>query len=157
MSINMIIIWLVALVIFLIAEAATTSLVSIWFALGSLGALLIALIAEKLLWTQIITFLVISAVTLFFTRPIAQKYLNSHTKRTNADRVFDMTGIVKDQIDNIASTGSVYIGGKMWTARSENGDVIPENTLVETIRIEGVKLMVTKQTEKENSQEDITV
>lgn len=156
-DINMALIWLAALAIFLIAEGVTTSLVSMWFALGSLGALLIALIAEDLVITQIIAFIVISIVTLFFTRPIAQKYLNSRTKRTNADRVLDMTGKVRDAIDNDQNSGSVYIGGKMWTARSLDGEFIPENSLVDVIRIEGVKLIVTKQAESSRKQGDVTV
>lgn len=145
---NMVIVWLVMLIIFVVAEGATTSLVSIWFALGALGALLIAVILPNFYWLQIIVFLIISALTLYFTRPIAQKYLNSRTMKTNADRVLDMTGVVKEEIDNIAGTGSVFIGGKLWTARSEKGVVIPENTLVTVSNIEGVKLIVNEQLEK---------
>ena len=148
MELNAIILWLVALIVFLMAEALTTALASIWFALGALGALIVAVFAIDMVWLQIVVFFVITALTLCFTRPIAKKYFNSRLKRTNADRVLEMTGIVREGIDNIAGTGSVYVGGKLWTARSEQGDTIPEDTLVRVIRIEGVKLMVVPQNEK---------
>lgn len=145
---NAIILWLAAFVVFLIAEAATTALSSIWFALGALGALIVAAFAIDMVWLQVVVFLVITTVTLCFTRPIAKKYFNTRLKKTNADRVLEMTGIVREVIDNISGTGSVYIGGTLWTARSEQGEIIPEGTLVRVIRIEGVKLMVVPQTEK---------
>jgi len=148
MAFNMIIFWLVALAIFLIAEAVTASLVSMWFALGALGALLVAIINEHLIFTQILTFIVVSAVTLYFTRPVAKKYFNSKIKRTNADRVLDMTGIVEEEIDNIAGIGSVYIGGKHWAARSADGAAIPKDTLISVLEIEGVKLIVSKKADE---------
>lgn len=143
--VNTVILWLAAFVVLLIIEAMTVSLTSVWFALGTFGAFIVALIARDMIWLQVVVFLVVTAVTLYFTRPIAKKYLNSRLNRTNADRVLDMTGIVREAIDNIAGTGTVYIGGKLWTARSERGEIIAVDTLVNVLRIEGVKLIVIPQ------------
>ena len=52
------IVWLAALVLFAVAEAATVSLVSIWFAGGALIAFLVSLFTNSLL-TQCIVFLLV--------------------------------------------------------------------------------------------------
>lgn len=138
----MVIVWLVAFLVFLVLEAATTQLVSVWFALGALGAFVCALVAPGLIWLQVLLFVLLSALTLAFTRPLAKKYLDKGRQRTNADRLIGMTGAVTERIDNIAGTGAVYIGGKTWTARSEDGAILEPGVLVSPCRIEGVKLIV---------------
>ncbi len=133
--------WLVVMVLFLVVEAATVGLVCIWFAVGALAALIGALIgAQPLL--QIMLFLVVSAVTLYFTRPLVKKYVNSRVEPTNADMVIGKECRVTEAVDNIAGTGAVYVDGKTWTARSESDEVIPEGTLVTARSIDGVKLIV---------------
>lgn len=137
----MIVAWLIALILFVIVEAATYALVSIWFAAGALVALISAAVNASV-WLQVVLFLVISAVTLAATRPMARKFQGQKKERTNADKVLEMTGVVTERIDNIDGTGTVYVDGKVWSARSENGDVIEKDTRVKVVRIEGVKLYV---------------
>lgn len=134
-------VWLGAMILFLVVEAATVGLASIWFALGSLAAMLLS--AFKLpIWLQIVAFLAVSAATMVFTRPIAKKYFNPIRRPTNADRVLLMQGVVIEEIDNLGGTGAVSVGGKIWTARSANGTIIPKDTVVKASAIEGVKLIV---------------
>ena len=133
--------WLVVMVLFLMVEAATVGLVCIWFAVGSLAALIAALLGAEI-WLQIVLFLVVSAVALYFTRPLAKKYVNAKVEPTNADMVIGKECRVTEAIDNIAGTGAVYVDGKTWTARSESDEVIPEGTLVTAKSIKGVKLIV---------------
>lgn len=135
------IIWLVALVVFAIAEASTVQLVSIWFAAGSLVAFISALLHAPL-WLQVILFLVVAVVALYFTRPLVKKYLNTQVKPTNADRVIGMACRVTEDIDNIAATGAVSVQGKEWTARSKTGQPFKTGDLVRAVAIEGVKLIV---------------
>ena len=66
--------WLIALIVFLIVEALTVGLVSIWFAAGSLVALLVSLAVDNI-WIQFAVFFVVSAVCLLALRPLRQKYL----------------------------------------------------------------------------------
>ncbi len=134
-------IWLGLMILFLIIEGITAGLTSIWFAAGALAALIAAAFNGPL-WLQIALFVVVSGVALCFTRPLARKYLNAKVKPTNADRVLDMIGIVKDPIDNIAAAGTVYIDGKVWTARSESGENISAGIKIKPVRIDGVKLIV---------------
>lgn len=135
--------WLAGIVVLLVLEAATAGLTCIWFALGALAALVSALFGAPI-WLQIVWFLVVSAVSLYLTRPLVKKYVNSETQPTNADMVVGMEAKVTEGIDNIAGTGAVSVGGKVWTARSASGDAIGAGELVRVERIEGVKLIVSK-------------
>ena len=77
----------------------------------------------------------------------------SDTLKTNVDRVIGMEGIVAEEISNLAGTGKVSLGGNTWTARTESeGGIIPKETVVEVLRVEGVKLIV-KVKEKEGGNE----
>lgn len=129
------------MVLFLAVEAVTVGLVCIWFAAGSLIALLAAMCGAQL-WLQIVAFLVVSAATLYFTRPLVKRYVNSKVEPTNADMVIGKECRVTETVDNIAGTGAVYVDGKTWTARSENDEVIQAGTLVTAKSIDGVKLIV---------------
>ena len=144
--------WLIALVIFLVIETATLGLATIWFAGGALVALIAAMCGAGIV-IQIVLFLVVSLVLLFFTRPLAVRFLNKDTLKTNVDRVVGMEGVVTEEISNLAGTGKVSLGGNMWTARTENeGGAIPVDAVVTVLRVEGVKLIV-KVKEKEGGNE----
>ena len=141
------IVWLALLIIFAVAEAATVGLTSVWFAIGSLGALVCALAGGNI-WLQLGIFIVLSLVCLVALRPLAKKYLNNRVEPTNADRVIGQEARVTQDIDNIQGTGSVTIGGITWTARSEHDTPIPAGAMVRVLRIEGVKVMVEKSKEE---------
>ena len=133
--------WLAAAIFFLVVEAATPALVSIWFALGAFVALLTAFFGAQL-WIQILVFLVVSAIALVATRPLAKKYLDKKHIPTNADMVIGKEGVVTEEIDNLNAHGAVSCQGKVWTARSAGGESIPAKTKVTVDAIEGVKLIV---------------
>ena len=135
------IIWLIALVVFAVAEASTVQLVSIWFALGSLAAFITAL-CHGPVWLQVVLFIVVAIAALIFTKPLVRKHLNSQVKPTNADRVIGMACRVTEDIDNIAAKGAVTVQGKIWTARSKTGQPFKAGDLVRAVAIEGVKLIV---------------
>lgn len=138
---NMSIVWVVIMVVFLVVEAATAGLTCIWFAIGALAALIAALFGAPI-WLQLVWFFVVSVVTLYFTRPLVLKYVNSRSQPTNADMVIGKEALVTEAIDNVESAGAVAVGGKVWTARSENGETIEVGSIVTVLRIEGVKLIV---------------
>ena len=135
--------WVIAAVVFLIIEGATVGVVSVWFALGSLCAMVCSMLGANIV-VQIAVFLIVSAVTLYFTRPIIKKYINSRVVPTNADMLIGKECRVVETIDNLAGTGAVYVDGKTWTARSIGDLVISEGELVTAVRIDGVKLIVSK-------------
>ena len=135
------ILWLVLLVVFLAAEAATVSMVSLWFAVSALVALLVALLGGPG-WLQGTLFLAISAVLLALLRPIVRRYISPRITATNVDSVIGSTGLVTAAIDNVSAAGQVKLGAMEWTARSTSGQSIPVGTLVKVDRIEGVKAFV---------------
>ena len=141
------IIWLCLLIVFVIGEAATVGLTSIWFAAGSLVALSCALLGGPE-WLQIALFIVISAGLLLAIRPIAHKYFNTKVQPTNADRVIGATARVTEEIDNFHGQGAVVIGSMTWTARSSEDVVIPVGSTVRVLRIEGVKVFVELEKEE---------
>lgn len=138
---NMSIVWLALMVLLLILEAATAGLTSIWFALGALAALIASFFGGAL-WLQLVWFFAVSLLTLWLTRPLALKYLNSRRVATNADRVIGAEAVVTEDIDNIAGSGAVHVDGHEWTARSGSGANIAKGAVVRVERIEGVKLIV---------------
>lgn len=142
--VNMAVVWLVAMVVLLIVEAIVPGLVSIWFAIGALAALIAALLNAPL-WLQVVWFLAVSVATLVLTRPLAQRYVNSRVQPTNADALIGRDCVVTEDIDNLAGTGAVKIGGKVWTARTEDeNEKYAQRDVVKAVRIEGVKLIVRK-------------
>ena len=134
--------WVVALVVFLIVEAVTAGLVSIWFVFGSLVALICAALGAAV-WLQIFWFVIVSVATLVLTRPLVKRYVDSRSVATNADRSIGRAAVVTERIDNRAATGAVKLDGVVWTARSTDDAVAIETGERVTVRaIEGVKLIV---------------
>lgn len=134
--------WVVALVVFLIVEAVTAGLVSIWFVFGSLVALICAALGAAV-WLQIFWFVIVSVATLVLTRPLVKRYVASRSVATNADRSIGRAAVVTERIDNLAATGAVKLDGVVWTARSTDDAVAIETGERVTVRaIEGVKLIV---------------
>lgn len=138
------IVWIALVVVFLIVEAISAGLASIWFAAGAAVALVASFLSAPI-WLQVVLFFVVSIVTLILTRPLARKYVNARTQPTNADMVIGNEATVTERIDNIAGTGTVSVGGRVWTARSAGGEVIEAGTLTKVKAIEGVKVLVVPQ------------
>lgn len=134
--------WLIAAAVFLVLEILTMGLTTIWFAGGSLmGALLAAL--DFSLGIQVTAFVVVSVILLILTRPLAKKYLNSKTVKTNADSLIGKTCIVTQTIDNLRAEGQVTVMGQVWTARSvQDEQILEKDTKVRVCSISGVKLIV---------------
>ena len=131
--------WLALFVVFLIVEAGTVALVSIWFELGALAALVSCVLGAEM-WLQITVFLVVSLVLLAVLWKRVRSKLT--TTKTNVDSVIGAEGYVTEAIDNLSYTGRVKLGGITWAARSTSGAGIPVGTLVKVERIEGVKVFV---------------
>ena len=135
--------WLVLMAILIVIEIITLGLATIWFALGALAAFIIALCGGNV-FVQVAVFFVVSFITLYFTRPLAIKYVNKDRTRTNVDSLVGEKARVIETIDNINSTGRVVINGQEWMARSEQDEIIELGEVVCVNRITGVKVIVSK-------------
>lgn len=136
-----VIFWICAMVVFLVVEAFTTSLVSIWFALGCLVAGIFAYCGLGDTGC-ILIFAVISAVSVFVFKKFYNKSFAPKAQPTNADRLIGEKGVVEDSIDPVLSKGTVLVHGRLWSAKST--DEVESGSTVEVTAIEGVKLVVKK-------------
>lgn len=142
-------IWLGIMIILLLAEAATVGLTTIWFAAGALAAMVLCALGVGAFgqWT---VFFVISLVLLYFTRPIALKWMTPHKLRTNYENAVDKTVRITERVDNIAGTGAAVLNGQEWTARMQQDDVTLEPGELATVAaVEGVKLILIPFDKKE--------
>jgi len=120
------ILWFVLLVVFLVVEAACPiHLVSLWFAAGALVAAIISLLGGQL-WLQVTAFLVVSVALLAALWPVVKKFIRPKITATNVDATVGSQGYVTAQVDNLNAQGQVKLNGMEWTARSTDGQIIPQ-------------------------------
>ena len=136
--------WLAALVIFIVTEAATSALVSLWFIGGSLAALLATVFGAPV-WAQVIIFLAVSVALLFALRPLMRKLVTPRKIVTNARSNIGKLAMVTETVNNLDGTGTVKISGVIWSARSADGSIIKEGTLVRVTELEGAKVCVERE------------
>ncbi len=136
--------WVVMLIAFGILEAMTAGLVSIWFCIGAVVALIASVMGASL-GMQIALFSVVSLLSMALIRPFAKKFLGTKTEATNADRILGAEAVVVEGINNLQAKGQIRVLGESWTARSQEEVEIPEGSSVRVLRIEGVKAIVTQK------------
>jgi len=133
-------IWVALTVILAVIEAFTLGLTTIWFALAALVMVFLSFLPIPLVF-QILIFLAISAVLLFYTRPVAIKKFKIGKVKTNVDGLVGKHALVTKHIGEF-DNGEVKLNGQIWSARSENGSELSEGTKCEVVRIEGVHAIV---------------
>lgn len=137
------IIWAVLIVFFTLVEAFTLGLTSIWFAVGSLAALIASALGFNLI-VQFIAFIVVAIILLVYTRPLARKIFKVGQNKTNVDALIGKTGVVT--MSNVNSDlGQAKLNGQVWTFKGQDHDRYEVGEEVEVIAIEGVKLIVKKK------------
>lgn len=140
--------WLIAMIVFIVGEMITVGLTSIWFAAGALVALIIAACGGGIVF-QIVAFLLVSGILLWLTRPWAKRFINSRVQKTNVESVVGARARVTERVSNLDQTGRAVVLGQDWSVRAEDDkEIIEPETLVEVVRVSGVKLIVKKVNEK---------
>ena len=135
-------VWLVAIIILGFIEAITEGIVSIWFVISGLLALIVSLFTDVFL-IQFAIFVIVGIILMITTRSSVSKYLKVNPVRTNLDRVIGMKGIVTEDIKK-DKYGEERVDGKRWTAYSKDDKVIKKDEFVEILNIDGNKLAVKK-------------
>lgn len=135
-------VWLVAIIILGFIEAITEGIVSIWFVISGLLALIVSLFTDVFI-IQFAIFVIVGIILMITTRASVSKYLKVNPVRTNLDRVIGMKGIVSEDIKK-DKYGEVRVDGKRWTAYSKDEKVIKKDEFVEILNIDGNKLVVKK-------------
>jgi len=133
-------IWVFLTVLCAVIEVFTLGLTTIWFAIAALVMVFLSFLPIPLVY-QVMIFLAISAVLLFFTRPIAVKKLKIGREKTNVDSLVGKSALVTKKITEF-DRGEVKINGIIWTAKTEDGSALAEGSKCEVVRIEGVHAIV---------------
>lgn len=141
---TMFLFWLGAAVVLAIVEAATASLVTIWFAGGAVLAMICAWLGIGYTG-QLAVFVIGSLALLILTRPFAKRVLHRDGQPTNADRIIGQQGIVTEQIDKTKGTGRITVLGQSWSAVSADESILEPETAVTVKAIEGVKAVVERR------------
>lgn len=135
-------IWILATCAFLIIESQTTALVSIWFAVGSVFALVSCVLGANV-WVQLLTFVVFSGISVLFLRNIAVKKSEKPKESINLDRIIGQEVVITKAVDN-ESYGLAKINDVEWKVKSQSGELIEAGEKVKVLKIDGVKLIVEK-------------
>lgn len=135
--------WIIAIMAFLLIEASTAVLVSIWFAGGALVALIASLFGAGAK-VQIFLFLLVSVLCIALLRKIAIKNVHGAKRQTNLDGIIGKQVVITEAVDGKNLKGSTKINDVEWKVKSENGEDIEVGEVVTVTDIEGVKLIVKK-------------
>lgn len=140
--------WLAILILLLVIELITVGLTCIWGVGGALVAMILSLLKVSF-GLQVVAFLAVTAVLLIFTRPFAQRFVNTKKEKTNYEGIIGKTVRIEERVDNISQTGMAVVNGQEWTVRSEDDNkIIEPGKLVKIVGIKGVKLIVREEEDK---------
>lgn len=142
----MIYVWVAVTLLAIVVEAATVSLVSIWFIPGSVLALVLAFLKVPE-WVQFTVFIVVSVIMLLLAKFVFKKFFKKKSpEATNVvEAVIGKPAVVTERVSNLDGTGAVKLLGKEWSALAEpDGDVFEVGDVVTVEKIQGVKLVCKK-------------
>ena len=135
--------WLILSGIFFVFEMATVGFLIFWLGIGALTAMIISFFVDNVI-IQTAVFAVTSIALIFLTKPFVKKFAKPGANvKTNAYSIIGKNAIVTKEIDSNANVGQIRVGGDVWSAKTENEEVIPAHAEVKVLRIEGVKAIVT--------------
>lgn len=141
-----VIIWFIGIIVFVVLEAVTYQIVSIWFAFGAVGGLIAAACGARFN-IQMAVFIAVSIIFLLCLRPVSKKLLKPRNEKTNVEGLIGKEVLITTEIDNLYGKGEGKIGGMMWTLRSADNSSIPQGETAVVEKVEGVKLIVKRKGE----------
>ena len=135
-------IWLIMAGIFLIAEIITVGFLIFWLSIGSLFAMITSLFTDNLV-IQTAVFVISSTILIFVKKPFVKKFAtNKNPIKTNVYSIIGKNGIVTQDINPIEAVGQIKISGEVWSAISQDNQIIPKDTKIRVLEIKGVKAIV---------------
>ncbi|MDO5398919.1 MAG: NfeD family protein [bacterium] len=138
---NVSLIWLIAVVVFLILEAVTYQLISIWFVFGASAGLISSFVTDNF-YIEMGVFLAVSILMLAILRPLSIRLVKKQDFKSNVESLIGKTVLITQEVNNLHNSGQGKVNGMYWTVRSEDDKQIPAGELKRIVRIEGVKLIV---------------
>ena len=134
-------IWLIIAGIFFIVEIATVGFLIFWFGIGALIAMISSFFISSII-AQTTIFIISSTILIFATKPLVKKFIDVKPTNTNEFSIIGKKALVIKEIDPIHSIGQIKINGEVWSAESENNEIIPEGSEIEIWQIKCVKVIV---------------
>lgn len=133
--------WLIIAGLFFVGEIATVGFLIFWFGIGALIAMIVSIFTTNII-IQTTIFLISSTILIFATKPFVKKFADVKKTNTNVYSIIGKKALVIKTIDPIHSVGQIKLNGEVWTAESDNQQIIKEGTEVEILEIKGVKAIV---------------
>lgn len=147
-------IWLIIAGLFFVAEMITVGFLVFWLGVGALFAMVVSFFTSNLI-VQTTIFVISSALLILITKPFVKKFVDVKPTKTNAFSIIGKKALVIKEINPIKSTGQIKVNGEVWTAETENDEIIPEGSEVEILEIKGVKVVVKEISVVENQTSEV--
>ena len=136
--------WLILSGIFFVFEMATVGFLIFWLGVGALLAMIVSFFVDNVI-IQTAVFVISSIALIFLTKPFVKKLATPRVKvKTNAYSIIGKNAIVTKEINShTGKIGQIKVGGDTWSAKADMEEtIIPVNTEVKILRIDGVKAVV---------------
>lgn len=142
-------IWLIVAGFFAILEIATTGFLVLWLGVAALASMVFSIFMPEAIVAQIVIWAVISSILILFSKKLVKK-IEPPTVNTNVYSIIGKRAIVSQEINVDKAQGQIKVDGDAWSATTDvPGEIIPVNTAVEVVKIDGVKAVVQKISETE--------
>ena len=134
-------VWLIIAGLFFVGEIATVGFLIFWFGIGALIAMIVSFFTTNII-IQTTVFLITSTIFILATKPLVKKFVDVKKTNTNVFSIIGKKALVIKDIDPIHSSGQIKLNGEVWSAETENDEIIKEGSEVEVLKINGVKAIV---------------
>ena len=140
-------VWLILCGVFLLIEIFNISFLLIWPGIGAFFAFITSLLTDSV-EIQISVFVISTTLMIIFMKPLVKKlFKNKDNIKTNIYAIVGKKGVVIKEIKPLEQNGQVKVAGELWSAITKDETEIAINEVVRVIKVEGVKLVVTKENE----------
>lgn len=133
--------WLIVAGLFFVGEIFTLGFLIFWFGIGALFAMIVSFFTTNII-IQTTVFLITSTIFILATKPLIKKFVDVKNTNTNVFSIIGKKALVIKDIDPIHSSGQIKLNGEVWSAETENDEIIKEGSEVEVLKINGVKAIV---------------
>ena len=130
-------VWILVFIIAIVVEISTQELVSIWFSVGAIPAIILAAFGLSF-WWQLGTFAVVSAIAFVLSQIFLKKRIKINSSATNAD------SLVGNEILVISRVTPTSIG----EGRVASDETIEKDEFAIVKEIKGNKLIVMSKEKK---------
>ena len=129
-------------IVFVILELFVPSMFFLNFALAAFLTAIVSLYTSKML-TLVLVFFVLSFLSFAFLRPILLRRKSKETETGVNDKYIGKKAKVIEDVSG--DNGAISIYDERWSARTEDGSVIPAGEEVEILRNDSLIMYVVKR------------